>query len=84
MKGGYKTQGVYIEEKTLFQLPLYRRLPRSPLLSLNLISKILAGWVLYNAYTLKWSVSKFNFKQAEILTETIELTYSYFENNPNG
>ena len=37
------------------------------LLDPNDSSKNLAGWVFYNAYPVKWSISKFNAKQAEIL-----------------
>jgi phage tail-like protein len=47
-------------------------------------SSHLAGWIFHNAYPVKWSVSKFNAQQAEILMENIELTYSYFDYQPKG
>ena len=38
----------------------------------------LEAWSFVNAYPVKWSISGFNAQQNEIVTETIELNFQYF------
>lgn len=37
------------------------------------------AWSFYNAYPVKWQVSDLNSMKSEILTETLELAYAFFE-----
>ena len=46
--------------------------------------KSLASWAFFDAYPVKWKISKFNAQQSEIVTESIELAYTYFTYEPNG
>jgi phage tail-like protein len=50
----------------------------------NKPSSSLATWAFFDAYPVKWKISKFNAQQSEIVTESIELTYTYFEYMPSG
>ncbi len=54
------------------------------LLDPNEPSNSMAEWVFYNAYPVKWDLSAFNAAEAEILTETIEIAYTYFDYHPKG
>jgi phage tail-like protein len=39
----------------------------------------LKTWSLYNAFPVKWSTSDFNAVEGQVLIESVELTYQYFE-----
>ncbi|WP_430410643.1 phage tail protein [Kordia sp.] len=41
--------------------------------------KVLKKWTFYNAYPVKYAVSDLKSQESEILIETIELAYNYFD-----
>lgn len=50
--------------------------------SVNLLDnegKVLKKWTFYNAYPVKYEVSDLKSQESEILIETIELAYTYFD-----
>ncbi|WP_046755874.1 phage tail protein [Kordia jejudonensis] len=50
--------------------------------SVNLLDnegKVLKKWTFYNAYPVKYAVSDLKSQESEILIETIELAYNYFD-----
>jgi phage tail-like protein len=50
--------------------------------SVNLLDnegKVLKKWTFYNAYPIKYEVSDLKSQESEILIETIELAYTYFD-----
>lgn len=46
---------------------------------LNSKGEVLIKWTFYNAYPVKYSVSDLKSQESEVLMETIELAYTYFE-----
>ncbi|ADO69350.1 phage tail protein [Stigmatella aurantiaca] len=46
---------------------------------LNEKAQPLRTWSLMNAWPVKWSVSDFHSMEAEVVIETLELSYQYFE-----
>ncbi len=45
---------------------------------LNENNEPLSTWNIVNAYPIKWEVSDFNAEESNIVIETLELSYSYF------
>lgn len=46
--------------------------------------RLLASWQFYNSYPVKWNISKLDAMSSQIVTESIELTYSHFRFFPVG
>jgi phage tail-like protein len=46
---------------------------------LNNEGKVFKKWTFYNAYPTKYDVSDFKSQEHEILVETLELAYTYFD-----
>jgi phage tail-like protein len=46
---------------------------------LNSDGEVLIKWTFYNAYPVKYSVSDLKSQESEVLIETIELAYTYFD-----
>ena len=52
----------------------------------NLLNKkgdVSVKWTFFNAYPVKYSVSDLKSQESEILMETVELAYSYFQISPD-
>nr|WP_321235691.1 phage tail protein [uncultured Psychroserpens sp.] len=51
-------------------------------ISVNLLNEkgeVLIKWVFYNAYPVKYAIANIKSHESEVLLETIELAYTYFE-----
>ncbi|WP_298903453.1 phage tail protein [uncultured Psychroserpens sp.] len=46
-------------------------------------SKILMKWTFYNSYPVKYSLSDLKSQESELLIETVELAYAYFDMTPS-